>query len=80
MIDRLDQSARVLPAAAHRTMTRRDYKDALRAIVSWHEDCLNCGKPDDQKTARTIPNDDDLCELFNRIDRARKLLAPTRTP
>ena len=59
---------------------RRDYKDALRAIVSWHEDCLNCGKPDDQKTARTIPNDDDLCELFNRIDRARKLLAPTRTP
>jgi len=59
---------------------RRDYKDALRAIVSWQEDCLNCGKPDDQKAARTAPNDDDLCELFNRIDRARKLLAPTRTP
>ena len=59
---------------------RRNYKEALRAIVSWQEDCLNCGKPDDQKTARTAPNDDDLCELFNRIDRARKLLAPTRTP
>ena len=55
---------------------RRNYKEALRAIVSWQEDCLNCGKPDGQKTARTAPNDDDLCELFNRIDRARKLLAP----
>jgi hypothetical protein len=80
MTDRRDQSARVLPAAAHGTVVRRDYKDALRAIVSWHEDCLNCGKPDDQKTARTIPNDDDLCELFNRIDRARKLLAMIKTP
>jgi len=36
---------------------RRDYKDALRALVSWQEDCLNCGKPEDQKTARTIPDD-----------------------
>lgn len=60
--------------------SHRDYKDALRALVSWQEDCLNWGKPEDQKTARTIPDDNDLCELFNRIDRARKLLAPTRTP
>lgn len=60
--------------------TRRDYKAALQALVSWQEDCLNCGKPPDQKTARTVPNDDDLCELFNRIDRARKLLALPRDP
>ena len=59
---------------------RRDYKAALRAIVSWHEDCLNAGLPAERKTERTQPNDDDLCELFNRIDRARKLLAPAKTP
>ena len=59
---------------------RRNYKEALRAIVSWQEDCLNCGKPDDLEAARTAPDDDDLCELFNSIDRARKLLAPTRMP
>ena len=69
-----DQSVRA------RASVRRDYKGALRALVSWQEDCLNCGRPEDQKTARTIPDDNDLCELFNRIDRARKLLAPTRTP
>ena len=66
------------PARA-RTSVRRDYKGALRALVSWQEDCLNCGLPEDRKAARTIPDDNDLCELFNRIDRARKLLAPTPT-
>ena len=59
--------------------TRTPYKDALRAIVSWHRDCLNAHLPEDRKAERTHPIDDDLCELFNRIDRARKRLAP-RTP
>jgi hypothetical protein len=59
---------------------RRNYKEALQAVVSWHEDCLNAGLPAERKTERTQPNDDDLCELFNRIDRARRLLAPTRDP
>lgn len=55
---------------------RGKYAEALRAIVSWQEDCLNAGRPQAEKTARTALGDDDLCELFNRIDRARKLLRP----
>jgi hypothetical protein len=55
---------------------RGKYAEALAAIVSWHEDGLNWDKPQGEKSARTTPNDDDLCELFNRIDRARKLLRP----
>lgn len=60
------------------TTIRRDYKAALEAIVSWQEHCLNWGKPN--PTARTIPDDNDLCELFNRIDRARRLLRQGRQP
>jgi hypothetical protein len=55
---------------------RGKYAEALAAIVRWHEDCLNWDKPQGEKTARSIPDDNDLCELFNRIDRARKLLRP----
>lgn len=58
-------------------VTMSQLKDALKALVSWHEDCLNAGLPPERKTERTHPTDDDLCELFCRLDRARKLLNPT---
>jgi hypothetical protein len=54
--------------------TAAQFRDALQAIVAWQSDCLNYGR---EPTARSQPTDDDLCELFNRIDRARKILYPT---
>jgi hypothetical protein len=52
--------------------TKFRLRDALEHLVNWQEYCLNAGIAN--KTARSAPDDDHLCELFNRLNYARAVL------
>lgn len=51
---------------------------ALHHLVEWWTHCLNIRNPD--PLARSQPSDDDLCELFNRLEIARRALGPVLPP